>query len=62
MKLSQVGWVLGGAGGSERVMGEWLVGQWIGGVISFRESGSNEYQLLESNSFFCTTRTLLGFF
>ena len=28
---------LGGSGGSERVMGEWLVGQWVVGVISFQK-------------------------
>ena len=32
-----IGWVLGGSGGSERVMGEWLVGQRIQGVISFQK-------------------------
>ena len=29
--------VLGGSGGSERVMGEWLVNQWLVGVISFQK-------------------------
>ena len=36
----QVGWVLGGFGGSDGslwVMGEWSVGQWIVGVISFQK-------------------------
>ncbi len=27
----------GGSGGSENVMGEWKVGQWIVGVISFQK-------------------------
>ena len=27
----------GGSGGSEMVMGEWLVGQWIVGVISVQK-------------------------
>ena len=31
------GWVWGGSDGSERVMSEWLVGQWIVGVISFQK-------------------------
>ena len=36
----QVRWVLGGfggSGGSVWVMGEWSVGQWIVGVISFQK-------------------------
>ena len=36
----QFGWLLdgiSGCGGSGRVMGECLVGQWISGVISFRK-------------------------
>ena len=33
----QVGWGLGGSGGSGNVMGEWFVGQWIVGVISFQK-------------------------
>ena len=36
----RVGWILGGfggSGGSERVMGEWSVGQWIVGVISVQK-------------------------
>ena len=36
----QVGWVLGGFGGSDGsvwVMGEWSVGQWIVGVICFQK-------------------------
>ena len=28
---------LGGSGESEVVMGQWLVGQWIAGVISFEK-------------------------
>ena len=32
-----VGQGFGGSGGSERVMGECLVGQWIVGVISFQK-------------------------
>ena len=28
---------MGGSGGSVRVMGEWLVGQWIVGSISFQK-------------------------
>ena len=33
----QVGWGLGGSGGSGNVMGEWFVGQWIVDVISFQK-------------------------
>ena len=33
----QVGWGLGGSGGSGNVMGEWFVGQWIVGIISFQK-------------------------
>ena len=33
----QVGWGLGGSGGSGNVMGEWFVGQWTVGVISFQK-------------------------
>ena len=33
----QVGWGLGWSGGSGNVMGEWFVGQWIVGVISFQK-------------------------
>ena len=37
MDKRSIGWVLVGSGGSERVMGEWLVGQWTVGVISFKK-------------------------
>ena len=36
MDKRSIGWVWGGSGRSKRVMGEWLVGQWIVGVISFQ--------------------------
>ena len=29
---------LGGSGGSERVMGDWLMGQWVVGVINFQKT------------------------
>ena len=32
-----IGWVFSGSGGSERVMDEWLAGQWILGVLSFQK-------------------------
>ena len=36
-RKGQVGWVLGGFGGSVLVMGEWSVGQWIVPVMSFQK-------------------------
>ena len=35
--FNSVGCFLGGSGGLGRVMGEWLLGQWIVDVISFQK-------------------------
>ena len=40
LEKAQVRWILGGfcgSGGSVRVRGDWSVGQWIVGVMSFKK-------------------------